>query len=57
MIPIELDNPSVIDRAAFWWERCLVRILHHPKARTPRLEELVRGVPDRGLRECGFPST
>ena len=57
MIPIELDNPSVIDRAAFWWERCLVRILHHPKARTPRLEELVRGVPDRGLRESGFPST
>lgn len=57
MIPVRLDDETIIQRVGFWWERCLVRILHDGGPRRIALQQLVKGTPDPGLRDCGYPST
>lgn len=57
MIPVKLNDETIIQRVGFWWERCLVRILHESDHRANVLRNLIRGVPDPGLRDCGYPST
>lgn len=57
MIPVELNDETIIQRVGFWWERCLVRILHDGGPRRIALQQLVKGTPDPGLRDCGYPST
>lgn len=56
MIPISIDDPQVIARADFWWERCLLRMFRSGARRELQLRELLQPARNQ-IGDLVWPTT